>query len=214
MKEDSAGSGPAGQFREVAVQQPVIVAGGRPRRSPRWIVTAVGVLVMAAGIGLLVWPFIAAGWILAILFGSALIANGLALMVRSRSRGFGVAGGALLLIAGLVAIAFPQFTANALVTFVGVGFIATGAIWILIGSRLGGAGAPVALAPGVLLVVGGAIALIWPSIALGIVAVLGGLCMLLIGAALIAGSRSLGRAGRGGRREDGSSDASNATIII
>lgn len=169
---------------------------------------------MAAGIGLLVWPFIAAGWILAILFGSALIANGLALMVRSRSRGFGVAGGALLLIAGLVAIAFPQFTANALVTFVGVGFIATGAIWILIGSRLGGAGAPVALAPGVLLVVGGAIALIWPSIALGIVAVLGGLCMLLIGAALIAGSRSLGRAGRGGRREDGSSDASNATIII
>ena len=196
------------------MQQPVIVTGGRPRRSPRWVVTAVGALVVAAGVGLLIWPFIAAGWILAILFGSALIAGGLALMVRSRSRGFGIAGGALLLIAGLVAIAFPQFTANALVTFVGVGFVATGAIWILIGSRLGGAGVPVALAPGVLLIVGGVIALIWPSVALGVVAVLGGLCMLLIGFALIAGARSLGRASRGGSRGNGSSDASSATIII
>lgn len=197
------------------MQQPVIITGGQPRRSPRWVLAVVGALVVGAGVGLLIWPFIAAGWILAIIFGSALIANSLALMVRSRSRAFGMAGGGLLVIAGIAAIVFPQFTANALVTFVGVGFIAMGAIWILVGSRLGGAGVPVALAPGLLLIIGGVVALIWPSIALGIVAVLGGLCMLLIGVALIAGSRRLGRDRRGGGGAGpGASGASGTTIIV
>lgn len=162
------------------------------RRFPWWIPMAVGVVVIVAGAGLLLWPFVAASWLLVVLFGSALIANGLALLVRPRASGATVGAGAVLVAAGVLAMVFSEFTVNALVTFVGVTVILVGALWLSIGVRAGGGAA--ALLPSILIILAGVIALIWPGVALAFVAVIGGLVMLLLGSSLVWTALALRRA--------------------
>ncbi|MFA5607455.1 MAG: DUF308 domain-containing protein [Leucobacter sp.] len=152
-----------------------------PRRFPWWTLIVVGILVIAAGLGLMLWPFIAASWVLVLLFGSALIANGLALLVGRRGGGGGVAAGVVLVVAGALAIVFSEFTVNALVTFFGVAVIFIGVLWLVIGARLGAA----MVLPAVLLIAAGAAALVWPAVALAFVAVLVGIFTLIVGASLI-----------------------------
>ncbi len=165
--------------------QPVPYSSVSTRRSPWWIVLVVGILVTAASLGLLVWPFVAASWVLVILFGSALIANGLAILVRVRPSVASTVGGSLLVLAGVLSIVFSEFTATALVTFVGVALIVLGASWIAVAIRLGIGSHLLALLPGAGLLVAGIVALVWPGIALGIVAVVVGFCMLLLGVSTI-----------------------------
>lgn len=161
------------------------------RRFPWWILLAVGVIVVAAGAGLLVWPFIAASWILVILFGAALIANGLALIVRGTPASVGA--GLLLAVAGVLAIVFSEFTANALVTFFGIALIILGAFWLVLAFSLGRGGSAVVALPAVLVLLAGVVALVWPAVALAIVAVIAGLCTLALGASLIWGALGLRR---------------------
>lgn len=173
----------------------IVPDAGRPageRRFPWWIVLAVGIIVIAAGAGLLVWPFVAASWLLVVLFGSALIANGLALLVRRRATTGGTVAGLLLVLAGVLAMVFSEFTVSALVTFVGVAVIIVGAFWLVIGVRAGGGAA--VLAPAIVIVLAGVVALVWPGIALVFVAVLGGIVMLLLGASLVWTALALRRA--------------------
>lgn len=171
---------------------------GQERRrgpsSPWWVLISVGAIVIAAGVGLLIWPFIAASWILVLLFGSALIANGLAAVVRLRASGAATIGGMVLMIAGVLAIVFSEFTAQALVTFVGVGLIAVGAFGVILVTRLSQGGFPITILPAVLAVAAGAFALIWPDIALAIVAVFAGLVTVGIGASMVWGGLVLRRA--------------------
>ncbi len=155
------------------------------RRFPWWIPLIVGVLVMAAGFGLLIWPFVAASWILVVLFGSALIANGLALLVTLQPSVSSTLGGVLLIVAGLLSIIFSDFTVSALVTFVGVGLIFVGALWLVLGLRIAGGGNPALWVPAVIVLLGGVVTLVWPEFSLKVVAVLGGILMLLIGASII-----------------------------
>lgn len=162
-------------------------------RSPWWMLLLTGVLVAAAGIGLLIWPFIAASWILVILFGSALTANGLAVLVRQRGSGASAAGVVLILV-GILAIVFSGFTAQVLVIFVGVSLIAVGAFWLVLAARLSGRGIGVSALPAALVVLAGVFALVWPSVALSVVAVIGGLCTLILGSSLIAAALALRRA--------------------
>ncbi|MGI8394040.1 DUF308 domain-containing protein [Leucobacter sp. W1038] len=155
------------------------------RRFPWWIPLVVGVLVAAAGIGLLIWPFVAATWILVILFGSALIANGLALTVRLRPSASTTVGGVLLILAGILAIVFSEFTVSALVTFVGVSLIFVGALWLVIGIRLTEGASMLVLLPTLLTLLGGVVTLIWPDFAIKVVAVVCGLFTVMLGTSLI-----------------------------
>lgn len=162
------------------------------RRFPWWIPLLVGVLVMAVGLGLLIWPFVAASWLLAILLGAALIGGGLAGLVRQRPTPASIVGGVVLLAAGVLAILFQEFTASALVTFAGVALILLGVLGLVIGLRLGG-GSGVVVLPAVLLIAAGIAALVWPSVALVLAAVGAGLCALLVGAAVFSGALALRR---------------------
>lgn len=155
------------------------------RRFPWWIPLLVGVVVAAAGIGLLIWPFVAASWILVILFGSALIANGLALLVRLRASAGTTIAGALLILAGLLAIVFSEFTVSALVTFVGVALIFVGVLWLVIGIRLAEGAGVLVLLPASVTLLSGVVTLIWPDFALKAVAVLCGIFTLVLGASMI-----------------------------
>jgi uncharacterized membrane protein HdeD (DUF308 family) len=153
-------------------QQPVVYTTEK-RRFPWWTLLVTGVLVAAVGVGFLVWPFFAATWMLVVLFGSALIANGLAVLTRSAASPAALIGGIVLIL-----------TVGAIVAFVGVGLVVFGVLWIAIGARFAGRG-PAILVPGVLILVGGVVALAWPGLALAVVAAIGGVCLVLLGALII-----------------------------
>lgn len=163
------------------------------RRFPWWIPLIVGVLVVAVGVGLLIWPFVAASWLLVILFGSALISGGLAALVRQRPGGASIVGGIVFIVAGALAIVFREFTASALVTFVAVALIVAGGFLLAISLRFSGSGSSLVALPAILLICAGIAALIWPSAALIVAAIVAGLCALAIGGAIIGGAFSLRR---------------------
>ncbi|CAG7611198.1 DUF308 domain-containing protein [Leucobacter soli] len=165
-------------------------------RSPWWLLVAVGALVSAAGAALLVWPFIAATWLLSILFGTVLIANGLAILVRGRGP-LAAVGGVVLLLAGVLAILFAEFTAGAIVTFFAVALLALGAAWLILGLGLAQRGSALVVAPALLLMLAGIFGLVWPSVALALIAVVAGLCTLALGASMIWGALALRRAVKG-----------------
>lgn len=171
---------------------------GVSRAFPKGTVILVGVIVTLIGLGLVVWPFFSASWILVVLFGSALIANGAVLLARG-----GTIGGILLIVAGAIAMAFTGATARALVSFAGFGMIAFGALWLVIGMKFARIRPSIGIVPGAVLVAGGILALIWPGVALSIAAVVGGLVLASIGIAVIWGASKPRRV-----------DPGSATIIV
>ncbi|MBL3698053.1 DUF308 domain-containing protein [Leucobacter luti] len=171
-------------------EQPIRITA-ESRRFPWWVVLIVGIVVVIAGVGLVVWPFIAASQLLAVIFGIALIANGLAMLVRS---GPGVGAkvlGVVFIVAGLLAMVFAAFTVKALVVLVGAVLLILGVSWIVAGARVGAGRGGAIMVPGVLAILAGVFALIWPGVALSIVAFCAGLAMLAFGASLIWGSTRL-----------------------
>ncbi|WP_336661947.1 DUF308 domain-containing protein [Leucobacter sp. USHLN154] len=172
--------------------------GSARRASPKGTVIAIGAIVALIGLGLVVWPFFSASWILVVLFGSALIANGAVLLARG-----GTIGGILLIVAGVVAMAFTGATARALVSFAGFGMIAFGALWLAVGMKFARSRPSIGIVPGAVLVVGGVLALIWPGVALSIAAVVGGIVLTAVGVAVIWGASKPRRV-----------DPGSATIII
>lgn len=173
-----------------AVILPPDATSGAVRRFPWWIPFSIGVLVILAGLGLLIWPFIAASWLLVVLFGAALFSGGLAALVRQPASAASMVGGLVLVIAGVLSILFAEFTASALVTFVGVALIVMGAFWLVITLSLGARSFAAAL-PGVLLIAAGIVGLVWPQVALVLAAIVAGFCALAIGAAILWGALRL-----------------------
>lgn len=167
--------------------------GGGSRRAPRWALLIVGVLVALLGSALLAWPFFAASRILALLVGGALVANGIAALVGVRVRGLGVPTAVILIVAGVIAMVFPEFTVRVLVGFVGVLMIGVGIIWLLVALRLQPAAGPLfVVLPAILLALGIA-GLVWPTFALTLAALAAGLVTLLIGVSLVWGALALRR---------------------
>lgn len=172
---------------------------GATRRFPKRSVITFGVVVGLIGLALIIWPFFSASWILVVLFGSALIANGAVLIARGR----GSLGGILLIVAGVVAMAFTGATARALVSFAAFGLIAIGALWLFAGARFARSKPSIGIVPGAVLLVGGILARIWPGVALSIAAIVGGIVILAIATFIVWGATRARRV-----------DASAATIVI
>jgi uncharacterized membrane protein HdeD (DUF308 family) len=169
--------------------------GSRP--SPNlWIPWLVfGVLTTGVGIWLLFSR--EARWAtLAILLAVALLLNGLSELAWAGSRTkpwVGYVVGGLYLLGGLVVIAQPGDSLEALAILFGIVLIATGVVqaaaalierqsvehwvwWFVLG---------------VITVVGGVVAIVWPGIAVGILAVIIGIRVLLFGLVQIAASLAL-----------------------
>lgn len=166
-------------------EQPIRIVTNETRRFPWWVMLAVGIFVIIAGLGLLVWPFVAASTLLAIFFGLALIANGLAMLVRGGPTAATRVIGAVFILAGVLAMIFSALTIKALVVLVGAALIVIGISWIVLGLRIGAGRGGFVLVPGVLSILGGVFALIWPGVALSIVAFLAGLVMLFLGVSIV-----------------------------
>lgn len=170
----------------------------RAGRPSSWgTLVLVGAVVTLIGVSLLIWPFFAASRIIAILVGAAFVANGLGTLLGFRGRGFAIPAGVLLLILGVVAMAFPDFTVTVLVSFLAFGTISVGVLWLLISLRLKSAGAqlgPLSIAIPAVIAALGLAALIWPALALTLAAIAAGVVTLLIGATLIWGGLRVRRA--------------------
>lgn len=156
------------------------------RRYPWWILLIAGLIVCGVGVALISWPA-APVWLLVILFGAGLIANGIALLTRGSPSAGSVLLGILLILVGVLSILFIGFTADVFVTFVGVVLVTLGAVWIIAGSRFAG-GAGIIVAPAVVLLITGIVTLVWPDAVLTVIAIVSGVLMLLLGIALIIGA--------------------------
>ncbi len=163
------------------------VINAQPRRVRWWTPVLIGAVVLIAGVGLLLWPFVTASNVLAVILGVALLANGLAVLLRSGPNVGGRVLGIVLLLAGVLTMVFSAFTVKALVVLAGSALLVLGVTWIVIGVRLGASKGGFVLVPGILAIVGGVFSLIWPAAALSIVAFIAGIVMLGFGASLIWG---------------------------
>lgn len=167
--------------------------GQPPRRFPWGVPLTLGIVSVALGLTLLVWPFFAGSRILAFLIGAALIGNGLAAVVGARGRGFSMPAGVLFIVLGVLAIAFPELTVSLLVGFVAATMLFVGTIWLAIAIRMRQGIHWVFVALPALLITLGIVALIWPSLALIIAAFAAGLVTTLIGGSLIWAALALRR---------------------
>ncbi|MCB1274198.1 MAG: hypothetical protein KDB25_07380 [Leucobacter sp.] len=159
-------------------------------RTRWWLLALAGVLVAAVGVGFLIWPFLAARSILAVLLGAALIAGAIAVFARAPS-GPGAVGGLLLLAGGVLAIAFAEVTAGLIVTMVSVALISIGALWLLVGLGFGRRATAAVVIPPVLLVGAGVVGLVWPAVALTVFAIVAGIGLILLGVSIVGGAFAL-----------------------
>lgn len=152
-------------------------------RNRWWSILITGILVTIAGLALLVWPFIAASWLLAIFLGIALISGGSAALTHTRATALSRFLGLLVIVAGILAIVFNELAASLLVTIVGSVFITVGLFWVVVSLSVGGG--VVSTLPGVLAIIAGLIPMFWPQFALSFIAVFAGLMLLVWGVTLI-----------------------------
>src|SRR3954447_8858681 len=167
-----------------------------------WIATLVlGVSALVLGIILVANPF-ASAWTLALLVAVGLIVDGVLDIVRSRRAHHtaGVVAGALLVLGGIVAVAWPDVTLWALALIVGFSILLAGAAkataavmdkdafrghtWMLVGGVLG--------------IVIGVIAVAWPEATVVVLAILFGLHIAVYGLVEIAAAIELRRVSRRG----------------
>lgn len=146
-----------------------------------WIPFLIGALLAAVGLAFLIWPFFAATWVFAVLIGAAFIVTGLALALRRTPGGTSAISGVLIMVIGLLAIVFSDFTVSVLITFIGMTLICVGVLWLVVALGLSRGGLSVGTLPAVLMVAAGVFAIVWPAAALLIAAIVFGLLMLGIG---------------------------------
>lgn len=146
------------------------------KRVPAWVGILTGVFLIAAGAGLIVWPFVTASSILAVIFGVALIATGVGMVARPAPAPVSTVTGIVFIITGILATVLSEFTAAFLVAFFGACIVLVGVFLLTVSLRLG---QPLLIVGAVCVLLGGVFTLIFPEVALGIVAVFIG--VLLIG---------------------------------
>jgi uncharacterized membrane protein HdeD (DUF308 family) len=151
-----------------------------------WLFLALGAVSAVLGIVLL-FNLSAAVWTLALLVAFGLIVEGLGeLLAVGRYRSWlGVAAGGVLVVGGILAVAWPDITLWALAVVTGIGLLLSGAVRIM-GALDRPDGWQWLLAGGVLSLVAGVLALVWPGATVLVLAILLGIRLLTFGLAEIA----------------------------
>jgi uncharacterized membrane protein HdeD (DUF308 family) len=162
--------------------------GGLERASSRWwLFLLLGVASVVLGL-LLVFDLFTAVRTLALLVAFGLIVNGLDELVavgRYRSV-LGVVAGIVLLVAGVLAALWPGITLWVLAVVAGLGLLISGVARILGALALRVEGWGWLFLAGVLSVVAGVLALVWPDATILVLGLLLGLRLLLFGISEIA----------------------------
>lgn len=153
-----------------------------------WLFLALGALSVAVGVVLLL-DVAEAVWALALFVAFGLIVEGLGeLLAAGRYRTtLGMVAGAVLIVGGILAVAWPDITLWALAVVTGIGLILSG-----IPRVLGAFAQPRPdgwqwlAAGGALSIVAGVFALIWPGATVLVLAIVLGIRLVMFGAAEIA----------------------------
>ena len=151
-----------------------------------WILWLVmGILSIGIGVWLLFSPGVAIAT-LAILLAIALFMNGLSELVTAGGRHhpwFGYLVGALFLVAGVIVLIRPGKSLWFLAVFVGASLLVTGAIQavIAVADREHERHWGLLLAVGLLGIVAGALAIVWPGITILVLALLVGIRLIMWG---------------------------------
>jgi uncharacterized membrane protein HdeD (DUF308 family) len=170
---------------------PVVDRIGELGRSPGLVIGA-GVLGMVLGVLILAWPDATIA-VIAWLFALHLLATGVVQLVRAFSRDAGAGDrvllillGALSILVGLLCLRAPLQTALVLWLLVGAIWVIDGVIGVVLGiTGERGAARGWAIASGVLLVVVGAIVLLYPSASLVTMTSLLGVVLVVDGAFVV-----------------------------
>jgi uncharacterized membrane protein HdeD (DUF308 family) len=165
--------------------------------SPKWwLFLALGAVSIVIGAILLV-DLVAAAATLALLAALGLGVTGVSeIMTAGRYRSvLGLVAGAVLILAGLAALAWPGITLWALAVVTGIGLIVSGVprIWGAVTLRLEGWGW--LLVGGIVSVLVGIMALFWPEATILALAILLGLRMLVFGISEVMFALALRRSG-------------------
>lgn len=157
-------------------------AGLRRATSKWWVFLALGVAATVLGI-ILVLDIFTAVATLAVLVAAGMIVTGLGeLMSAGRYRStLGVVAGAVLVVGGVLAAIWPDITLWALAVVVGIDLVISGVARIMGALSLRVEGWGWLLFGGVLSVVVGMLALLWPDATILVLGVLLGIRMLLFG---------------------------------
>ncbi len=159
-------------------------------RSLWWLFVVFGVLTLAAGIILIVWPGPSVKTI-AVIIGIFLLIDGIIEVIASifgkgEGRGLVAMIGVLSLIAGVILVKHPFNALAVLVIIVGIWFVVSGvARFIAAFSDAGSRGTNIAV--GILDVVAGVVVLAWPELSVKTLTVLVGIILVIRGIAFIYG---------------------------
>jgi uncharacterized membrane protein HdeD (DUF308 family) len=159
-------------------------------RSLWWLFLLFGLITIAAGIIVLVWPSISLQTI-AVIIGIFLLIDGIFELVASiagkgeQGRGLVAILGVISIIAGLYLIKEPFKALNAFVIVVGIWFVVSGVIRFFSAfSQPENRGVNIAV--GLLDVIAGIIVLVWPNVGLATIAIIVGVVLIVRGLAFTA----------------------------
>ena len=173
------------------------VSGGLPPVRWGWLV-AIGSVLAVVGVVLLAKPFSAAAT-LALLVALALLFEAIEMLLDAKYLDKPIWGyllGGIYLAIAIVAAVWPSITLWSLAIVVGIGFIASGVTMLLIRrdvAKFGVGGLPIWV--GILSIVAGVMALVWPGATILVLAIILGIRVLFTGIALIAAGFAI-RSGR------------------
>lgn len=159
-------------------------------RSLWWLFVVFGLLTLAAGIILIVWPGPSLVTI-AVIIGIFLLVDGvidviLSIAGKGEGRGLVAVLGVLSIIAGLIMVKHPFSALAVLVIIVGIWFIVAGVVRF-ISAFSGEEGRGTNLVVGILDVLAGIVVLAWPDLSLKTLAVLAGIVFVMRGVAFVWG---------------------------
>jgi uncharacterized membrane protein HdeD (DUF308 family) len=170
-------------------------------RRDTWLVALEGVIAIVFGVLAIAWPGLTI-LVLAVLFAVYVLVHGVVTLARAARRGMDVPRrvariliASISIVAGVLALVWPQITALALVFLVGVWAVASGLLEIFAASRLSAGWWPVVV--GIASLLAGVLILVNPRAGAYAIALVIGVYAIIAGILLLAEAWRLHRLGSG-----------------